>query len=95
MQSNWQYVSLDGTQYTVCAIGPYASRITHSSLRRHQDLLMVDTADMGFRTLNVQRNRDCPVCGDHPVLTELIDYEQFCGLPSRNGVEDEQVLVTA
>jgi sulfur-carrier protein adenylyltransferase/sulfurtransferase len=48
-------------------------------------LLMIDTLDMSFRTLRVQRNPDCPVCGEDPSVTELIDYEQFCGLPSRNG----------
>jgi adenylyltransferase/sulfurtransferase len=48
-------------------------------------LLMIDTLDMTFRTLKVQRNPDCPVCGEDPSVTELIDYEQFCGLPSRNG----------
>src|SRR5690606_3401675 len=45
-------------------------------------LLMIDTLDMSFRTLKVQRNPDCPVCGNHPTITELIDYEQFCGMPS-------------
>ncbi|RLT44707.1 MAG: molybdopterin-synthase adenylyltransferase MoeB [Chloroflexi bacterium] len=45
-------------------------------------LLMIDTTDMTFRTLKVQRNPECPVCGDHPTVTELIDYNQFCGLPS-------------
>jgi len=48
-------------------------------------LLMIDTLDMTFRTLKVRRNPDCPVCGDHPTVTALIDYEQFCGLPSSNG----------
>ncbi len=48
-------------------------------------LLMIDTLDMTFRTLRIQRNPDCPVCGEDPSVTELIDYEQFCGLPSRNG----------
>jgi adenylyltransferase/sulfurtransferase len=47
-------------------------------------LLMIDTLDMSFRTLRIQRNEECPVCGTHPTVTELIDYEQFCGLPSRN-----------
>lgn len=47
-------------------------------------LLMIDTLDMTFRTLKVNRNPECPVCGDHPTVTELIDYEQFCGLPSRS-----------
>lgn len=48
-------------------------------------LLMIDTLDMTFRTLRIQRNPDCPVCGDDPSVTALIDYEQFCGLPSLNG----------
>ncbi len=47
-------------------------------------LLMIDTLDMSFRTLNIQHDASCPVSGDHPTITELIDYEQFCGLPSRN-----------
>lgn len=47
-------------------------------------LLMIDTLDMTFRTLKVQHNPDCPVCGEHPTVTQLIDYEQFCGLPSSN-----------
>src|SRR5690606_28342124 len=47
-------------------------------------LLIIDTLDMSFRTLKVQRDSSCPVCGDHPTVTELIDYEQFCGLPSLN-----------
>jgi adenylyltransferase/sulfurtransferase len=48
-------------------------------------LLMVDTLDMSFRTLKIKRNPECPVCGTEPTVTQLIDYEQFCGLPSRNG----------
>ena len=48
-------------------------------------LLMIDTLDMSFRIMNVKRDPECPVCGEHPTVTELIDYEQFCGLPSRNG----------
>lgn len=48
-------------------------------------LLMIDTLDMTFRTMNVHRDVNCPVCGEHPTVTELIDYDQFCGLPSRNG----------
>jgi len=47
-------------------------------------LMMIDTLDMTFRTLRVQRNPECPVCGEHPTVTKLIDYEQFCGLPSRD-----------
>jgi adenylyltransferase/sulfurtransferase len=43
-------------------------------------LLMLDTLDMSFRTLKVKRSPECPVCGEHPTVTELIDYEQFCGI---------------
>ena len=35
---------------------------------------------MRFRELKLRRDPDCPVCGDHPTVTELIDYEQFCGV---------------
>ncbi len=43
-------------------------------------LLLFDAMDMSFRTLNVRRDPGCPLCGDHPSVTELIDYDQFCGL---------------
>ncbi len=46
-------------------------------------LLTFDALEMSFRTLNIRRNPVCPVCGDAPTLTELIDYEQFCGMPAR------------
>ncbi len=46
-------------------------------------LLMFDALEMSFRTLNIRRNPACPVCGDTPTITELIDYEQFCGMPAR------------
>ncbi len=45
-------------------------------------LLMIDTADMTVRTLRVDAALDCPLCGGRPTVTELIDYEEFCGLPS-------------
>ncbi len=55
-------------------------------------LLMVETLEMNFRTVNVPTNPDCPVCGDDPSVTELIDYEAFCGIPqsdtSANGTDD-------
>jgi adenylyltransferase/sulfurtransferase len=53
-------------------------------------LLMIDALAMNFRTLTVQKNPDCPVCGDDPEVTELIDYEAFCGIPddSSNGTDD-------
>jgi len=46
-------------------------------------LLLFDALEMSFRTLKVRKNPDCPVCGDHPTVTELIDYEEFCGIPGQ------------
>jgi adenylyltransferase/sulfurtransferase len=43
-------------------------------------LLLVDALGMSFRTLQLRRDPDCPVCGDDPTITELIDYEEFCGI---------------
>ncbi len=50
-------------------------------------LLLYDALSMRFRELKLRRNPSCPVCGDHPTITELIDYEQFCGI-----VPEEQTL---
>ncbi|RMF62703.1 MAG: molybdopterin-synthase adenylyltransferase MoeB [Bacteroidetes bacterium] len=44
-------------------------------------LLLFDALTMTFRTLKVRKNPDCPVCGTHPTVTALIDYEAFCGIP--------------
>ncbi|MBI4198856.1 MAG: molybdopterin-synthase adenylyltransferase MoeB [Chloroflexi bacterium] len=44
-------------------------------------LLLFDALGMEFRQVKIRRNSDCPVCGDHPTVTQLIDYEEFCGLP--------------
>lgn len=43
-------------------------------------LLLVDALNMRFRELKLRRNPECPVCGEHPTVTELIDYQQFCGI---------------
>src|ERR1700688_2981410 len=50
-------------------------------------LLLVDALGMSFRTLKLHKNPDCPVCGLNPTVTELIDYDQFCGIapPSEVG----------
>jgi molybdopterin/thiamine biosynthesis adenylyltransferase/rhodanese-related sulfurtransferase len=45
-------------------------------------LLMVDALAMSFRTLKLRKNPECPVCGAHPTIKNLIDYEQFCGIPA-------------
>ena len=45
-------------------------------------LLVFDALAMSFRELRLRKDPGCPLCGEHPTLTQLIDYEQFCGLPS-------------
>src|SRR5881409_1514328 len=42
--------------------------------------LIVDALRMKFRELRLRKDPDCPVCGTHPTVKKLIDYEQFCGL---------------
>ena len=42
--------------------------------------LIYDALRMKFRELKLKKDLDCPVCGTHPTVTELIDYEQFCGV---------------
>src|SRR6202166_1063472 len=42
--------------------------------------LIYDALKMRFRELKLRKDPDCPVCGTHPTITELIDYEQFCGI---------------
>ena len=44
-------------------------------------LLFVDSLGMEFRQVKVRRDPECPVCGDHPTITDLIDYHEFCGVP--------------
>ncbi len=43
-------------------------------------LLHLDTLGMKFRTFTLPRDPECPVCGEHPTITEPIDYQGFCGL---------------
>ena len=43
-------------------------------------LLLIDALSMSFREVRLKRNPSCPLCGDNPTVTELIDYEIFCGL---------------
>ena len=43
-------------------------------------LLLYQALSMSFRELKLQKNPDCPVCGENPTITKLIDYEEFCGI---------------
>ena len=48
-------------------------------------LVIYDALKLSFRQLKLRRNPQCVVCGEQPTVTELIDYEQFCGVPALNG----------
>ena len=50
-------------------------------------LLIFDALAMDFTELKVRKNPHCPICGDHPTITEPIDYEQFCGMPAHDRSE--------
>ena len=43
-------------------------------------LLLIDALSMNFREVKIKRNPACPLCGENPTVTELIDYEVFCGI---------------
>jgi molybdopterin/thiamine biosynthesis adenylyltransferase/rhodanese-related sulfurtransferase len=49
-------------------------------------LLTYDSLRMHFRTLKLRRDKDCPMCGEHPTIREYIDYEGFCALPGGSNV---------
>jgi adenylyltransferase/sulfurtransferase len=58
-------------------------------------LLLFDALDMDFTTVKLRWDPACPVCGTEPTVTELIDYEVFCGLPSRSAVDAAAAPVEA
>ncbi len=43
-------------------------------------LLLVDALAMSFRELKLRKDKECPVCGEHPTIRQLIDYNEFCGI---------------
>jgi adenylyltransferase/sulfurtransferase len=54
-------------------------------------LLLYDALNMSFDEVRLRKNPNCPVCSENPTLTELIDYEQFCGMPAH----DRSLYVTS
>jgi adenylyltransferase/sulfurtransferase len=52
-------------------------------------LLLYDALEMSFRELKLRKNPACPICGEHPTVTELIDYEVFCGIAPEQNLERE------
>ena len=57
-------------------------------------LVLFDALRMKFRELKLRRNPDCPVCSDNATQTELIDYEQFCGIPVDDPAAAEAIDIT-
>ncbi len=59
-------------------------------------LLLFNALEMKFREVKLRRDPQCPLCGEHPTIRELIDYEQFCGIapePARNEPNPDEVTV--
>jgi adenylyltransferase/sulfurtransferase len=52
-------------------------------------LMLYDALGMSFREMKLRKDPGCPVCGENPTVTELIDYEEFCGIPQANAVAQE------
>ncbi len=52
-------------------------------------LLLYDALEMRFRELKLRKDPECPVCGEHPTVTELIDYEAFCGIAPEENLGQE------
>ena len=52
-------------------------------------LMLYDALGMGFREMKLRKDPDCPVCGENPTVTELIDYQEFCGIPQAAAAEQE------
>lgn len=58
-------------------------------------LLLFDALNMTFKKLTLKRNTDCPVCGSNSTIHELIDYQQFCGLPGDDHIAKTEWDITA
>jgi molybdopterin/thiamine biosynthesis adenylyltransferase/rhodanese-related sulfurtransferase len=56
-------------------------------------LLHFDALKMKFREFKLRRDPKCPVCSEHPTITELIDYDQFCGVPQAAAAEAAEEAV--
>jgi adenylyltransferase/sulfurtransferase len=56
-------------------------------------LLLVDALNMRFRELKLRKNPECPVCGENPTVTALIDYQHFCGIVPETPTTSEGRIV--
>ncbi|CAA9451398.1 MAG: Sulfur carrier protein adenylyltransferase [uncultured Rubrobacteraceae bacterium] len=51
-------------------------------------LMLYDALGMSFREMKLRKDPNCPICGENPTVTGLIDYEEFCGIPQANAAEE-------
>jgi adenylyltransferase/sulfurtransferase len=56
-------------------------------------LLLFDALAMKFREVKVRRDPACPLCGERPTITQLVDYEQFCGMKNESNLSPDEVTV--
>ncbi|RFC42179.1 MAG: adenylyltransferase and sulfurtransferase [Verrucomicrobia bacterium] len=56
-------------------------------------LLHFDALKLKFREFKLRKDPKCPVCSENPTITELVDYEQFCGIPQAKAAEAEETMV--
>ncbi|MDP9292737.1 MAG: molybdopterin-synthase adenylyltransferase MoeB [Verrucomicrobiota bacterium] len=56
-------------------------------------LIAFDALKMSFHQFNLRKDPKCPVCSEHPTITELIDYDQFCGIPQAAAAEAAEAAV--
>lgn len=56
-------------------------------------LVSFDALKMRYKEFRVRRDPNCPICGDHPTIHELIDYDQFCGIPQADAEAEKEMDV--
>ena len=58
-------------------------------------LLHYDALEMAWREFKMTKDPGCALCGEGPSITELIDYEGFCGMPAREGTAEHELVQTS
>jgi adenylyltransferase/sulfurtransferase len=56
-------------------------------------LVLFDALKLKFRELKLRKDPDCPLCGEHPTIHELIDYEAFCGIGAAPAYQGPEIVV--
>ena len=75
---------IQATEVIKLILGSDGSPLGESLIGR---LLLVDALAMRFRELKLRKNPECPVCGLHPTVKHLVDYQEFCGVQPPNSQE--------